>query len=149
MSLAGETLQRAFAPLAEAVASERIPGGVLGVVEADGSRAVRAIGAAQTVPDRRPMAEGTWFDLASLTKVIFTTPRILELAATGRIDLDAPLTTAADLDGDQLLAPDQRIGLRPGHVEDLRDVVEGQEARCGHRCVSVRRPQSVSRTGGM
>ena len=40
------------------------------------------------------MTEDTWFDLASLTKVIFTTPRILALAAAGRIDLDAPLTTA-------------------------------------------------------
>src|SRR4051794_19934411 len=54
------------------------------------------------------------------------------------VDLDAPLPPAADLDGDQLLAPDQRVGLRPRHVEDLRDVVEGQEAGCGHRCVSVR-----------
>ena len=35
----------------------------------------------------------TVFDLASLTKVIFTTPRILALAGKGAIDLDAPLTT--------------------------------------------------------
>lgn len=40
------------------------------------------------------MREDTWFDLASLTKVIFTTPRILALAEAGVIDLDAPLTTA-------------------------------------------------------
>ena len=39
------------------------------------------------------MTDDTWFDLASLTKVIFTTPRILALAETGRIDLDAPLVT--------------------------------------------------------
>ena len=37
------------------------------------------------------MTEDTWFDLASLTKVIFTTPRILALAEAGTIDLDAPL----------------------------------------------------------
>ncbi len=41
---------------------------------------VRAIGAAQLVPNMRPMGVETWFDLASLTKVIFTTPRILALA---------------------------------------------------------------------
>src|SRR5688572_5334872 len=90
---ASAILDRAFAPLGEAVAAGRIPGGVLGIVERDGTRAVRAIGSAHLVPQKRPMTEDTWFDLASLTKVIFTTPRILALAAAGRIDLDAPLTT--------------------------------------------------------
>ena len=88
---AGDTLDRAFAPLQTAVDSGRIPGGILGVVDADGSRATRVIGQAQTVPASRPMTEGTWFDLASLTKVMFTTPRILALAEAGRINLDAPL----------------------------------------------------------
>jgi CubicO group peptidase (beta-lactamase class C family) len=37
------------------------------------------------------MRRDTWFDLASLTKVIFTTPRILALAEAGTIRLDAPL----------------------------------------------------------
>lgn len=86
-------LERAFAPLRDAVAAGRIPGGVLGMVDADGSRAVRSIGQAQTVPSPRPMTDDTWFDLASLTKVIFTTRRILQLAEAGTIDLDAPLTT--------------------------------------------------------
>ena len=94
MSSAESLIDRAFAPLAAAVAAERIPGGVLGVVDRDGHQAVRAVGRAQRVPVERPMTEATWFDLASLTKVMFTTPRILALAAAGRIDLDAPLTTA-------------------------------------------------------
>ena len=83
----------AFAPLDAAVAAGRIPGGVLGVVDASGNRVVRAIGQAQIVPTNRQMTEATWFDLASLTKVLFTTPRILALAAEGRIDLDAPLVS--------------------------------------------------------
>ncbi|WMT88905.1 beta-lactamase family protein [Pelagibacterium sp. 26DY04] len=87
-------LDRGFAPLAEVVAAGRIPGGVLGVVDAAGARAVRAVGKAQTVPIERAMTAQTWFDLASLTKVLFTTPRILALAEEGKIDLDAPLTTA-------------------------------------------------------
>jgi len=86
-------LDRAFVPLREAVESKRIPGGVLGVVEAGGARAVRSIGSAQLVPSERPMSDDTWFDLASLTKVLFTTPRILTLAAAGTIDLDAPLVS--------------------------------------------------------
>lgn len=88
-----ERFERAFAPLEEAVASARIPGGVLGTVDLDGNRLVRAVGSAQKVPSVRPMLSDTWFDLASLTKVIFTTPRILALAEAGTIELDAPLTT--------------------------------------------------------
>ena len=86
-------LERAFEPLQIAVATARIPGGVLGVVERNGSRAIRVTGRAQTVPLSRPMEQSTWFDLASLTKVIFTTPRILALTEAGIIDLDAPLTS--------------------------------------------------------
>ncbi len=86
-------LDRAFAPLADAVAQKRIPGGVLGIVTREGARATRVIGAAQLVPNARPMTEDTWFDLASLTKVIFTAPRILAHAREGRIDLDAPVTS--------------------------------------------------------
>lgn len=88
---AATILERAFAPLEAAVAARRIPGGVLGIVGRDGSRAIRAAGAAQLVPIARPMRDDTWFDLASLTKPIFTTPRILALAEAGTIDLEAPL----------------------------------------------------------
>lgn len=88
-----ERFERAFVPLEEAVEATRIPGGVFGMVDLDGNRLVRAIGSAQKVPSVRLMLTDTWFDLASLTKVIFTTPRILALAEAGTIDLDAPLTT--------------------------------------------------------
>lgn len=87
-----ERLQRAILPLESAIAAGRIPGGVLGIVDAEGRRAIGALGAAQLVPERREMRAHTWFDLASLTKVLFTTERILALAARGMIDLDAPLT---------------------------------------------------------
>lgn len=93
MSAVHDQLERAFVPLDAAVEAGRIPGGVLGVVDASGHRAVRAIGFAEIVPERRPMREDTWFDLASISKVAFTTDRIIALAAEGRIDLDAPLTT--------------------------------------------------------
>ncbi|TCV74261.1 CubicO group peptidase (beta-lactamase class C family) [Neorhizobium sp. R1-B] len=89
-----DTFDRAFVPLENAVADGRIPGGVLGIVDLKRGRATRAIGSAQIVPAARPMDPETWFDLASLTKVIFTTPRILELAEQGMINLDAPLATA-------------------------------------------------------
>lgn len=88
-----DLFESAFQPVEVAVRSGRIPGAVLGIVEADGTRLTRAIGKAQVIPSARPMTTETWFDLASLTKVIFTTRRILELAEAGEIDLDAPLTT--------------------------------------------------------
>ncbi|QND59071.1 serine hydrolase domain-containing protein [Mesorhizobium huakuii] len=91
MSALAQLFDRAFAPLEAAVSSKRIPGGVLGIVDSNGHRITRAIGSAQLVPKQRPMTAETWFDLASLTKVIFTTPRILALAEDGVIDLDAPL----------------------------------------------------------
>jgi CubicO group peptidase (beta-lactamase class C family) len=83
----------AFEPLEKSVAENRIPGGVLGIIDLQHGRRTRAIGAAQIVPTNRPMTSDTWFDLASLTKVIFTTSCILKLADEGVIDLDAPLTT--------------------------------------------------------
>ncbi|WP_105415364.1 serine hydrolase [Neorhizobium sp. T25_27] len=85
--------ERAFAPLEQSVAARRIPGGVLGIVDLKHGRMTRAVGSAQVIPVERPMTVDTWFDLASLTKVIFTTTRILKLADDGTIDLDAPLTT--------------------------------------------------------
>lgn len=85
--------EKAFAPLHAAVEAGRVPGGVLAVTEPGQGRIVRATGQAQIVPSTRAMTEETWFDLASLTKVVFTTPRILALAEAGVIHLDAPLTT--------------------------------------------------------
>ncbi|MDL2397894.1 serine hydrolase domain-containing protein [Rhizobium mayense] len=86
-----QRFDQAFAPVEAAVAAGRIPGGVLGMIDRDGNRMVRAVGLAQKIPVTRPMFADTWFDLASLTKVIFTTPRILALAEAGTIDLDARL----------------------------------------------------------
>jgi CubicO group peptidase (beta-lactamase class C family) len=88
-----DLIDRAFVPVQAAIDAGRIPGGVLGVVDRAGHRTIRFAGRAQAVPSERPMQADTWFDLASLTKVIFTTSRILELADAGTIDLDAPLTS--------------------------------------------------------
>ena len=91
MSELESRFERAFEPLKTAVSMSKIPGGVLGIVDIGGERKLRAVGLAERTPNKRPMQVGTVFDLASLTKVIFTTPRILALAEAGKIDLDAPL----------------------------------------------------------
>ena len=86
--------QEAFAPALQAVASGRIPGATLGLVAADGRRAVRVAGMAAFVPEPEVLTEHHWFDLASLSKVIATTTMILKLADDGRLDLARPLTDA-------------------------------------------------------
>jgi len=87
-------MDAAWAPVAAAVAAGRIPGAVLGVLGADGSRDVRFAGFAQIEPDPVAVTRDTWFDLASLTKVVFTTTAIMGLVEEGRISLDDPLTVA-------------------------------------------------------
>ena len=86
-------IEQAFAPAAASVREGNIPGAVLGIVTADGERAVQWAGHAQIEPEREDISRETWFDLASLTKVIFTTTRILHLVEAGRIALDDPLVT--------------------------------------------------------
>jgi CubicO group peptidase (beta-lactamase class C family) len=87
-------IDRAFAPTARYVAEGRIPGATLGVVAADGRRAVKVVGHAALVPEPEALTEDHWFDLASVSKVVATTTMILQLADQGRLDLDRPLTDA-------------------------------------------------------
>ena len=86
--------EAAFAPARAAIAGGRIPGAALGLVTAEGQRAVRWGGMAALLPDPEPLTPDHWFDLASLSKVIATTAMILRLADEGRLDLDRPLTDA-------------------------------------------------------
>ena len=105
-------IDAAFAPVAAAVATGRIPGAVLGIATAE-RRAVRVAGLAQREPTPAPMQHSTWFDLASLTKPIFTTTAILGLVADGRIALDDPLTVAIpDLRQYDPSAPERRLTFR-------------------------------------
>ncbi|MBV9756206.1 MAG: beta-lactamase family protein, partial [Alphaproteobacteria bacterium] len=85
-------------------------------------RAVRVAGLAQREPAPAPMQRSTWFDLASLTKPIFTATAILRLVAEGRIGLDDPLTVAIpDLRQYDPAAPERRLTFRQclGHQTHL------------------------------
>ncbi|MBM3533827.1 MAG: beta-lactamase family protein [Alphaproteobacteria bacterium] len=85
-------LREAFAPAKEAVASGRIPGAVLGVVTPSGKTAVHLTGLAQRVPRKRKLTRTTWFDLASVTKVVATTTEVMKLVEDGIVGLDDPLS---------------------------------------------------------
>jgi uncharacterized protein YbbC (DUF1343 family) len=54
---------------------------------------LQAYGARALVPAREPMTTDTVFDLASLTKVVATTPAVMSLVEQGRIRLNDPVAT--------------------------------------------------------
>ena len=108
-----DLIDEAFAPAAASTRNGSIPGAVLGLVTANGERAVQWAGHSQIEPEREPVSRDTWFDLASLTKVIFTTTLILHLVEEGRIALDDPLIKAIpDLRQYDMNAAERRLTFR-------------------------------------
>ncbi|MFN4232668.1 serine hydrolase domain-containing protein [Thermus sp.] len=83
---------RARALLEEAVVRGVVPGLAFGVVYADGRREAFHLGLAQRVPEPVPLEEGFYFDLASLTKPLFTLREVLRAVEEGLLDLDDPLS---------------------------------------------------------
>ena len=75
----------------DAVASSEIPGAVLVVGQGDQILHRKVLGWRATAPTPELMTADTIFDIASLTKVIATTPSVLRLWEMGKIDLNAPL----------------------------------------------------------
>jgi CubicO group peptidase (beta-lactamase class C family) len=67
------------------------PGAVLAVLYRGEVVLRHAVGLAAHAPAPRPALPSTIYDLASLTKVVATTPLVLRAAAEGRLGLDDPL----------------------------------------------------------
>ena len=84
-----------FAPIAplvtDAVARHELPGAVVLIGQGDRIVYQHAFGQRAVAPAPEPMTEDTIFDLASLTKVIATTPSVMQLVEQGRIRLDDPV----------------------------------------------------------
>jgi uncharacterized protein YbbC (DUF1343 family)/CubicO group peptidase (beta-lactamase class C family) len=80
------------AQMQQAVADGLIPGGVL-LVGHDGKIVhFKPYGQRALVPSREAMTVDTIFDLASLTKVVATTPAVMKLFEQGKIRLIDPVT---------------------------------------------------------
>lgn len=75
----------------EEIASGRVPGAVVVIGDRDRILYQRAFGYRALAPRRERMTLDTIFDLASLTKVVATTPAVMQLVAQGKISLDAPV----------------------------------------------------------
>lgn len=80
----------------EAAAERQEFGGAVALIQHRGEIVLqKSLGWAVREPEseRTPMTFDTIFDLASITKVIATTPAILQLIGEGKIGLDEPLAT--------------------------------------------------------
>ena len=75
-----------------AVANHEIPGAVLWIERGD-EQYQKAYGSRQTTPKVEKMTLDTIFDLASLTKVVATTPSILKLIDEGKLQLEEPVSS--------------------------------------------------------
>jgi CubicO group peptidase (beta-lactamase class C family) len=80
------------AAIETAIASNKCPGGVLWL-ERNGTAYHKAYGNRALVPEREAMTQDTIFDMASLTKVVATTPAVMLLVERGQVKLDAPVRT--------------------------------------------------------
>lgn len=100
-----EKLAAMDAAINQAIASNKCPGGVLWLEHESGGDASspmgggaprpvayhKAYGHRALVPKREVMTQDTVFDLASLTKVVATTPAVMLLIERGQVKLDAPV----------------------------------------------------------
>ena len=68
------------------------PGAVVVAGSHDTVLAERAAGRLSYTADADPVTTDTIYDLASLTKIIVTTPLVMRLYETGRLDLNAPVS---------------------------------------------------------
>jgi uncharacterized protein YbbC (DUF1343 family)/CubicO group peptidase (beta-lactamase class C family) len=76
----------------DAIAQQQIPGAVL-IIGHNGEVIYRkAYGSRALVPNREPMTLDTVFDCASLTKVVATTPAIMQLWEQGKFRMSDPVS---------------------------------------------------------
>ncbi len=84
-------MQSVRALLEDATARGHLPGAVFGAVRQGGERVRLAVGRRALWPSPEPASLDTYYDLASLTKVLFTLREVLRAAEEGLLDLDDPL----------------------------------------------------------
>lgn len=85
-------LLKNIAPLVQkSIAQGKYPGAVI-LASHRGHIIYRGVfGSRRILPDPAPMRFDTIFDLASLTKVVATTPAVMQLVEQGKLELDAPV----------------------------------------------------------
>ena len=77
----------------EAIAAKKLPGAVVVVGRGDTVVWRKAYGQRTVTPAPEPMTLDTVFDIASLTKVVATTPAVMKLIEDGKIRLTDPVAS--------------------------------------------------------
>src|SRR5215471_14927130 len=77
----------------EAIAAKKLPGAVVVVGRGDTIVWRKAYGQRAVIPAAEAMTLDTIFDLASLTKVVATTPAVMKLVEDGKIRLTDPVAS--------------------------------------------------------
>lgn len=86
-----DLLQNIASIIENSIAKGNYPGAVV-LIGHKGKIVYRGVfGNRRIVPTVAPMKIDTVFDIASLTKVVATTPAVMQLVEQGKIDLDAPV----------------------------------------------------------
>lgn len=86
-----ELLQNIAPVIETSIAEGNYPGAVV-LIGHQGNIIYRGVfGSRRILPDVAPMQFDTLFDIASLTKVVATTPAIMQLIEQGKVDIDAPV----------------------------------------------------------
>ncbi|XOV73231.1 MAG: exo-beta-N-acetylmuramidase NamZ domain-containing protein [Verrucomicrobiota bacterium] len=122
----------------QAMKEGKLPGGVLWFQHGDAVYR-KTYGSRSVDPQREAMTEDTIFDAASLTKVIATTPAIMKLVESGKVEVDAPVVRYIPAfgahDKDQVTVRHlmtHTSGLRPGL--SLKEPWEGIEEAVRRAC---------------
>jgi len=79
--------------LSAAVDAGATPGAIVAAGTRDCVLVEHAVGRLSYAADADPVTPDTIYDLASLTKVVVTTPLVMRLYEAGRLSLDAPVTS--------------------------------------------------------
>jgi CubicO group peptidase (beta-lactamase class C family) len=128
VGLSAEVLSRIDAAVSESVARKDAPGALVLVGRRGQVVFRKAYGRRAVVPSPEPMTVDTVFDLASLTKVVATTPSVMTLVEAGKLRLEEPVARhlpdfaaggggRADVTVEELLT--HRAGLVPDDPMDL------------------------------
>jgi len=88
-----ERFARAFAVLQQAISERAFPGCALSILHRGKLVALKGLGRFTYEPDSPSVKADTIFDLASVSKVVATTPTAMLLYERGQLDLDAPVAS--------------------------------------------------------
>lgn len=132
------------AAVTRALVADELPGAVVLIGDAHGTRFARAYGQRSLEPTRSRMSLDTVFDLASLTKV-FTALGVLRLVAAGRLTLEEDagrhIPALAGVSAEDLLL--HRAGFPA--VDSLRDYVADRDANIERILATERTPPGTFR----